>query len=156
VTALARPLVARTEVTIGASVEAVWEVLTTLPSIAEWDDLPDEWEGDRLALGKALVWHRVDGGFTRLTVVAFEPLRRLRLALYGSTWPLPASAYEVGYSYALETREGGTALVIEIGDFAVLPHGEDFLAASREFGEAAARKIKELAEAALRSESVLA
>ncbi len=152
-TTLIRPLVARTAVTIGAAPATVWDVLTTLPSIAEWDDLPDEWDGDRLALGTALVWHRVDGGFTRLTVVAFEPHERLRLALYGSTWSLPPSAYGVGYSYFLEVAAGGTRLGIEIGDFAELPHGEDFHDAARDFAETAARKIKQLAERAARSRS---
>jgi uncharacterized protein YndB with AHSA1/START domain len=146
VTALARPLVARTAVTIAAPAEAVWGVLTTIASIAEWDDLPDEWEGDRLALGSSLVWRRVDGGFTRLTVADFEPERHLRLSLYGSTWPLPPSAYGVGYSYSLEAAGTGTRLGIEIGDFAELSHGEDFQEAARDFADAAALKIKELAE----------
>jgi uncharacterized protein YndB with AHSA1/START domain len=144
-TATAWPLVARESVTIDAPPEAVWEVLTTLRFFAEWDDLPDEWDSDRLALGSELRWNRVDGGYTRLTVVAFVPGERLRLALYGSTWPLPPSAYDVGYAYSLRPAAGGTRLAIEIGDFDALPHGEDFHAAALDFAERAARKIGELA-----------
>jgi uncharacterized protein YndB with AHSA1/START domain len=143
--ATARPLVVRETVTIDAPVAAVWEVLTTLRWIAEWDDLPDEWESDWLALGSELRWNRVDGGCTKLTVVALEPGERLRLALYGSTWPLPPSAYDVGYAYSLAPVAGGTRLDIEIGDFDALPHGEDFHAASLDFAERAGRKIGEIA-----------
>jgi uncharacterized protein YndB with AHSA1/START domain len=145
VTATARSLLVRETVTIDAPPAAVWEVLTSLRWIAEWDDLPDEWDGDRLTFGSELRWNRVDGGCTKLTVVAFVPGERLRFALYGSTWPLPPSAYDVGYAYSLTPVAGGTRLDIEIGDFDALPHGEDFHAASLDFAERAARKIGELA-----------
>jgi uncharacterized protein YndB with AHSA1/START domain len=142
-----QPLVVRTAVAIDAPVAAIWEVLTTLRSFGEWDDLPDEYDGDSLTLGSELRWRRVDGGYTKLTVTAFEPPTRLRLALYGSTWPLPPASYDVGYTYSLADDAGRTWLSIEIGDFAALSHGEDFYEASLGFGKAASRKIKELAEA---------
>ncbi len=141
-----RPLVVKTEVSIDAPASSVWRVLTSLPALGEWDDLPDEYDGDALALGSELLWRRMDGGYTKLTVTAFEPPRRLRLALYGSTWPLPPSAYDVGYTYSLTELGRRTTLVIEIGDFADLAHGEDFYEASLDFGHRASSRIRELAE----------
>jgi uncharacterized protein YndB with AHSA1/START domain len=143
--ATARPLVVREVVTIDAPVAVVWEVLTTVRWISQWDELPDEWDSDHLALGSELRWNRVDGGWTKLTVVEFEPNARLRLALYGSTWPLPPSAYDVGYDYSLARAAGGTRLEIEIGDFEALPHGEDFQAAAIDFASRAADRIRKLA-----------
>jgi len=141
------PLVVRTSVAIEAPPSAVWAVLTTLRFLGEWDDLPDEYSGESLALGSELVWKRVDGGYTRLTVTGFEPRKRLRLSLYGSSWELPPDSYDVAYTYSLADQDRGTLLSIEIGDFAGLPHGRDFYDASLEFGRTASRKIKDLAEA---------
>ncbi len=149
-----RPLVVRTSVSIDAPASAVWAVLTTLRCIGEWDDLPDEYDGDSLTLGSELLWRRLDGGYTRLTVTAFEPYRRLRLALYGSTWSLPPASYDVGYTYSLADHAGATLLSIEIGDFAELYRGEDFYEASLDFGNRASRRIKELAEARRDGDSV--
>ena len=140
------PLVVRTTVAIDAPTSAVWAVLTTLRSIGEWDDLPDEYSGESLALGSELLWKRVDGGYTMLTVTGFEPRKRLRLSLYGSTWELPPASYDVAYTYSLADQDGRTMLSIEIGDFAGLPHGKDFYDASLEFGKTASRGIKDLAE----------
>ena len=142
-----RPLVVRTAVSIDAPASAVWRVLTSVTSLGEWDDLPDHYDGETLVLGSELLWRRVDGGYTKLTVTAFEPERRLRLVLYGSTWPLPPAAYDVGYTYSLTPLGDRTTLAIEIGDFGVLAHGEDFYDASMDFASRAARKIRELAEA---------
>ncbi len=141
------PLIVRTSVAIEAPPSAVWAVLTTLRFLGEWDDLPDEYSGESLALGSELVWKRVDGGYTRLTVTGFEPRKRLRLSLYGSSWELPPDSYDVAYTYSLADQDRGTLLSIEIGDFAGLPHGRDFYDASLEFGRTASRKIKDLAEA---------
>jgi hypothetical protein len=99
-----------------------------------------------LVLGSELLWKRVDGGYTMLTVTGFEPRRRLRLSLYGSSWELPPASYDVAYTYSLADQDGRTLLSIEIGDFAGLPHGKDFYDASWEFGKTASRRIKELAE----------
>ncbi len=140
------PLVVRTSVAIDAPPSTVWAVLTTLRSMGEWDDLPDEYSGESLALGSELRWKRVDGGYTMLTVTGFEPRKRLRLSLYGSSWELPPSSYDVAYTYSLADRDGRTLLSIEIGDFARLPHGRDFYDASLEFGRTASRRIKDLAE----------
>jgi len=140
------PLVVRTSVAIDAPPSAVWAVLTTLRLMGEWDDLPDQYRGESLALGDELLWRRVDGGYTRLTVTGFEPRKRLRLSLYASSWELPPDSYDVAYTYSLADRGGRTLLSIEIGDFAPLPHGQDFHDASLEFGRTASRKIKDLAE----------
>jgi hypothetical protein len=144
---VATPLVVRSTISIEAPAEAVWDVLTGVRFLGEWDDLPDEYASDRLALGSELTWKRVDGGYTRLTVDAFEPLRRMRLALYGSTWPGPPSEYDVGYAYSLAEESGVTTLSLEIGDFAGIPFGLDHYDASLEFASRAARRIKALAEA---------
>lgn len=142
------PLVVRMAISIDAPVSTVWTVLTTLRLLGEWDDLPDEHSGDSLAPGSELIWHRIDGGYTKLTVTSFEPHRSLRLSLYGSSWDLPQASYDVGYTYSLSARDDRTLLSVEIGDFAQLRRGKDFYDASVEFGERASRKIKELAEGA--------
>jgi len=140
------PLVVSTSVAIDAPTSTVWAVLTTLRSMGEWDDLPDEYSGESLALGSELRWKRVDGGYTLLTVTGLEPGKRLRLSLYRSSWELPPASYDVAYTYSLADQDGRTLLSIEIGDFAGLPHGQDFYDASLEFGRTASRKIKDLAE----------
>src|SRR6266496_2072232 len=142
-----QPRVVSTKVAIDAPTSTVWAVLTTLRSMGEWDDLPDEYSGESLALGSELRWKRVDGGYTLLTVTGFEPRKRLRLSLYGSSWELPPASYDVAYTYSLADEDGRTLLAIEIGDFAGLPHGQDFYDASLEFARTASRKIKDLAEA---------
>ena len=140
------PLIASARVAIRAPIARVWATLTSLRCIGQWDDLPDEYAGDFLAHGSEMVWKRIDGGHTKLTVTVFEPGKRLRLSLHASHWPLPPAAYDVRYTYDLAESEGRTLLHVEIGDFAALPHGREFYDASREFADRAARKIRELAE----------
>src|SRR5262245_14369205 len=127
------PLVVRTAISLDAPASRVWRVLTDVRSFGQWDDLPDEYVGDSIELGSELVWIRMDVGYTKLTVTVFEPCARLKLARYGSTWPLPPDCYDVGYTYALAEHGGRAALSMEIGDFAAIPHGRDFYEASVDF-----------------------
>jgi uncharacterized protein YndB with AHSA1/START domain len=141
------PLVARTAVSIDAPASRVWSVLTDARLFGRWDEAPDARNGDSLELGSGLLWMRMDGEYTKLTVTVFEPPSRLKLALYGSTWPLPPDAYDVGYTYSVAERFGRAALSIEIGDFAEILHSQDYYDAAVEFAARAAWKIKKLAEA---------
>jgi len=77
------PLVVRGTVSIDAPPARVWPVLTSLRSLAKWDDLPDRYSGESLELGGELVWDRIDGGYTRLTVTVCDPERRHDLATLG-------------------------------------------------------------------------
>ena len=140
------PLVVRATVFIDALPGRVWAVLTGLRSLADWDDLPDRYAGESLKLGSELVWNRIDGGYTKLTVTTCDQERRLRLSLYASHWEHPPAAYDIAYTYSLAASEGVTRLFIEIGDFSVLPRGQAFFDASREFADRAGAKIKALAE----------
>jgi len=140
------PLVVKATVFINALPGRVWAVLTDLRSLADWDDLPDRYSEESLKHGSELVWNRIDGGYTRLTVTTCDQERRLRLSLYASHWEHPPAAYDIAYTYSLAAREGGTLLVIEIGDFSVLRRGQAFFDASREFADRAGAKIKALAE----------
>jgi uncharacterized protein YndB with AHSA1/START domain len=124
----------------------VWAILTGLRSLADWDDLPDRYAGESLQHGSELVWNRIDGGYTKLTVTTCDQERRLRLSLYASHWEHPPAAYDIAYTYSLAAGEGGTLLFIEIGDFSVLRRGQAFFEASREFADRAGAKIKALAE----------
>ncbi len=82
-----------------------------------------------------------------MTITAFEPAQRLRMALYGATWEQPPSAYDIAYTFTLTAEDDGTLLTITVGDFAPLTNGQEYYDASVEFASDAGQKIKQLAVA---------
>jgi uncharacterized protein YndB with AHSA1/START domain len=139
---MAQDLTVRKEIRIEAPVSKVWEVLIAPKYIRQWDDLPQDFEDYYLEHGRTIDW----SGMTRLTVTACEPNELLIFSLYVSKWELPPSSYDIGYRYYLFSEGDGTLLRIEIGDFSVLPDGNDYYGSSIEFAETALEKIKNLSE----------
>lgn len=139
------PLLVEAQLQIPAPPARVWQVLTTPHYIRQWDDLPDGYGEEPLALGSTISWE----GHATLTVTIFEPPHHLRMALYVATWEQPPSAYDIAYTYKLTEQDGGTQLTITVGDFAPLATGQAYYDASVEFASAAEQKIKELAVGAV-------
>ncbi|TVX93818.1 SRPBCC domain-containing protein [Paenibacillus agilis] len=137
-----KQLIVHNEVSIDAPASAIWEVLVNPQFIKQWDDLPEDFGSAHLTLGGVIDW----AGYSRLTVVDFEPEQRLRFALYVPKWPHPAEHYNIGYTYTLSRQGDHILLTSEIGDFAAIPNGESYYEESVKFGNQSVQKIKQLAE----------
>lgn len=134
-------LYAQHTVEISAPPPRVWDVLTLARYIREWDDVPAEYTADSIALGAELTW----AGHATLTYTVFEPPARLYASLRVAKWTR-APAGPVGYEYVITPIPGGSRLDLRVGDFAYVPEGAEFRAASDEFVLTAAAAIKRLAE----------
>jgi uncharacterized protein YndB with AHSA1/START domain len=140
-------LITKSHAKIDAGLEKVWEVLTTPKLIRQWDDLPEDFDdGHLLKEGTEIIWTHPDGSFTKLTVTDAVEKKFLKLNLYGSKWQMPEKAYDVAYIYTMSELDKKTKLEIEIGDFSILPNGQDYFNASDEFAKVSIEKIKALAE----------
>ena len=126
---------------IAAPPERVWDVLTLTRYIRQWDDVPADFSGDRVAAEVALTWP----GHATLTYTAFEPPTRLYASLHVAKWARPPEG-PVGYEYVITPIATGSRLALRVGDFAHVPDGAAFREASDEFVRAAAAAIKRLAE----------
>jgi len=143
---MANKYVVEKKININASVNKLWEVLTTADYIRQWDDLPAAFTEKQLHHGSTIAWE-MEERTTKLTVISFEPFKELKLALYVSRWPAPESTYNIVYHYELNPNGGVTTLTIRIGDFAALgPMAQDYYDASVEFADTGGDKIKQLAE----------
>lgn len=135
-------LITKRTIPIRADALRVWEVLTKTEFIAQWDDVPEGFKESYIREGSELLWD----GTARLTVTEFESAKRLKMNLYTFSWELPPETYDIAYKYSLHTQSDLVELIIEVGDFSVLPNGSAFYEASLKFVETAGNKIKELAE----------
>lgn len=126
---------------IAAPPQRVWDILTQTRYIREWDDVPAEFTGDRIAAGVALTWP----GHATLTYTVVEPPRRLYARLDVAKWTRPPEG-SVGYEYIITPISGGVRLDLRVGDFAHVANGAELREASDEFVVAAAAAIKRLAE----------
>ncbi len=135
-------LIVKNSVKILAPASRVWKVLTIPEYIRQWDNLPDDFGDAPLNMLSKIEWP----GTTSLTVTEFEPNQLLKLTLYSENWELPASNYDIAYSYRIVEEEDHVRLEIEIGDFAILSNGKDYFGNSVEFAASAMEKIKELVE----------
>jgi uncharacterized protein YndB with AHSA1/START domain len=135
-------LVAKNKISIEAPLSKVWEVLVAPKYIRQWDDLPQDFEDFYLDVGRTIVWP----GSSRMTVTVCEPYQRLVFSLYAEKWEGPPADYDIAYRFSLSETDTGTALSLEIGDFAVLADGESYYESSVEFAADALDKIKSLAE----------
>ncbi len=141
-------LIVKGHTNIDASAGKIWEVLTKPKFIRQWDELPDDFsDNDKLKEGTEIIWHHPDGSFTKLTVSDAVEQKFLKLNLFGSKWQMPERSYDVAYIYTITDHEQKTRLEIEIGDFSILPNGQEYFNASVEFAHTAIQKIKDLAEA---------
>jgi uncharacterized protein YndB with AHSA1/START domain len=137
-----QPLVVKYEIVIEAPVSKVWEVLVAPKYIRQWDELPYDFEDYYLEYGRTIEW----SGISKICVTICEPNEVLKMSLYVSKWEQPPAAYDIAYTYRLAHDGVVTTLSIEVGDFSVLPDGEDYYNASVEFGVTALGKIKNLSE----------
>jgi len=127
---------------INAPVSKVWEILIAPKYIRQWDELPQDFEDYYLEKGRTIEW----SGSSKLTVTDCEPHQLLRLSLYALKWELPPSNYDIAYAYSLQEIDGVCVLNVEIGDFSILPDGENYCVKAQEFAEKALQKIKNLSE----------
>lgn len=135
-------LVVKDRVLIEAPLSKVWEVLIAPKYIRQWDDLPQGFDEFYLEKGRVIEW----SGVSRLTVTEAEPHEKLRLSLYAYKWEKPAAEYDIAYTYTLSPAGTSTVLELEIGDFGLLPNGQELFDTSAEFAREALPKIKNLAE----------
>ena len=80
------------------------------------------------------------------TIIKADVEKELEIALHSSTWDVQINVGDIAYRYRLEDRKEQTLLNIEIGDFSLLPNGQDYYDASVNFAKEAKEKIKQLAE----------
>ncbi len=133
----AAPLVAKTSHTVAAPARAVWAALTTPAMMQRWMLVPASVVPDApLAPGSRIEW-RDDAGEPYLvgTVTVCEPARRLTVDLQDRSWPRPARAGEVTWSFDLTEADGVTRLDYRLGDLAIDPEAQEWLAAYREADE---------------------
>lgn len=136
------PLTAAYTIDIDASALDIWNVLTKTRYIEQWDDVPETFQDEALALGAVLEWP----GFARLTVTRFEPASYLKLAYHHPGWP--AGVAGIDYQYQIDCQAAASRLAIRVGDWAKAPdgNGDDHHAASVEFVRTACLKIKAIVE----------
>jgi uncharacterized protein YndB with AHSA1/START domain len=139
---MSQSLIVTSQIRIDAPVSKVWEVLVAPKYIRQWDDLPQDFDDYYLDTGRVISWP----GFSKMTVKVCEPYEKLVLDLYSEKWEQPPAAYDIAYTYDLISNEGVTTLTLQIGDFGILPDGENYYQASEEFASIALEKIKSLAE----------
>lgn len=138
------PYIASSSIIVNTTPAKIWEVLTKTSYIKLWDDVPDEFEQEEIAMDSQLVWDMEDGKYTKLTVIDFEPHRFLQMSLNISTWPQNLAPQDISYSYLI-TQQGDTStLSISVGDFALLPKGKIYYEATADFLESTIQKIKNL------------
>lgn len=139
-------LIAEKSIQINALASKVWEVLVSPRFIRQWDEVPEGYGDAPLNMGSEMVWESEGGKTVRLTVIEYKPLELLQMSLFVSTWAVIPAPGDITYTYQLTEQDGGTRLSIKVGDFAVLPDGQEYYEASLEFADSATRRIKELAE----------
>ncbi|TGL65486.1 hypothetical protein [Leptospira jelokensis] len=129
------------QISINASVQKVWEILTNPKFIKEWDDIPENYTEGSLRLNSVIEWE----GHAKMVVTEFEELKTLKLKLFLPKLKLNPSEYDVSYCYTI-IYDAGVVLKFEIGDFSSLPNSNDYYESTIEWLNTAKIKIKELAE----------
>ncbi|WP_162425730.1 SRPBCC family protein [Pontibacter pudoricolor] len=134
--------IVKDQVTIQASAEKVWEVLTNPAYMRQWEEMPENFGDDHLQQGSIIHYE----GFSTLTVTTFEVNRQLNLDVYLPNIDLDPGAYTIAYHFILIPDNGQTTLDFEIGDFASVPNAQQYYDMSVQFAETSLQKIKTLAE----------
>lgn len=133
------PLLVKTSHAVAAPARTVWAALTTPALMQRWMLVPASVVPDApLALGSRIEW-RDDAGEPYLagTVTVCEPERRLTVELQDRSWPRPAHAGEVTWSFELTEAAGATRIEYRLGDLAIDSEAQDWLAAYRQANEPA-------------------
>lgn len=98
------------------------------------DILPDA----PLELGSRIQWRDAeDAPYLLGTVTRSVPLRHLRVELQDRSWPRPAAPGEVGWEFALTQHRDGVRLDYRLGDLAIDPDADRWIAAYRTADEPA-------------------
>ncbi len=137
---MSKPFVVNEEINIHASLAKVWDVLIKPAYVKEWDELPEGYPEEDMRVGSEVLWELPNGEHSKTTVIAAEKEKELKIALYVSNWSVFPERGEVAYTYKLEKAAEGTKLSIAIGDFSLLPDGENYYEASLEFANEAKQK----------------
>jgi uncharacterized protein YndB with AHSA1/START domain len=140
------PLTVENSVEINAPAAKVWEVLVQPGFIRQWDEVPEVYGDDPLNMGSEMTWESEGGKTVKLVVIEYEPLELLQLSLSNSSWTVHPRPGDITYTYTLTETDGSTQLLMQVGDFSILPDGQDYYDASLEFVNEAGMKIKQLAE----------
>lgn len=133
------PLVVKTSHTVAAPARAVWAALTTPFLMQRWMLVPASVVPEApLAPGSRIEW-RDDAGEPYLagTVTVCDPERRLTVELQDRSWPRPARAGEVTWSFELTETAGTTRIDYRLGDLALDPEGQEWFVAYAEANEPA-------------------
>lgn len=143
---MTKTLTVKDEIFIKAAPAKVWKVLVSPKYVAEWDELPENYPPEDMMLGSEVVWEHPNGEKTITTVIKAIEEKELIIALFSSNWEDPPEEGDVAYHYKIEKQEQGTLLKIEIGDFTLIKHGQDYYDASVDFASTSKEIIKQLAE----------
>lgn len=139
-------------VEIHASVQRVWDILTSPVLTVEWASeftrggpklhLESDW-----TVGSRVTWKdkrgrvMVDGNVT-----AAVPQSLLRYTVFDVEGPKPAIDPEDGIEFKLTERDGNTVLWVAQGDFSKMPDGAKYRDLSADIWERALARIKRMAE----------
>ena len=139
-------LTVKDEVLIEAPPSKVWEVLVKPKFVSKWDELPENYPEEDMALGSKVIWELPNGGQSITTIIKADQNKELIIALNVTNREIQPKEGDVAYRYLLEERGSDTLLKIEIGDFSLIKNGQMYYDASVEFASNSKNVIKELAE----------
>lgn len=143
---MTKKLVVKDEILIEAVPEKVWEVIVNPKYVAQWDELPEDYPDEKMGIGSKVVWEHPKGGETVTKIIKADEGKELVIALNSTNWDVKIDEGDIAYTYRLEDQDGKTLLKIEIGDFALLPNGQDYYDGSVQFAAESKKVIKVLAE----------
>lgn len=140
-----RDYIVQHDVKINASISTVWRLLTHYRFIKEWDELPDSVDHNKsMNEGDVLIWDLPNGQSSQIEVKKLVKEEMICQKLYVSSWPLARPFYNINYVYSIMAHGKDTALKIEIGDFGVLPNGQDYYNNSIIYAQNMSDKIQKL------------
>lgn len=139
-------LLLRKSITIQTPVQRVWQVLTQLPYLAQWQYIPASTIDDTdLHAGSVMQWRdENDDIYLEGMVTTFEPHKMLVMDLRDTRWEQPLEPGAVSQTFALEEKNGATTLDFTFGDFNKDPDGQAWYEAFRDNTEL--ENIKKRAE----------
>ncbi|GIO22792.1 hypothetical protein [Oceanobacillus sp. J11TS1] len=70
-------LIVKEEITINASSENVWDVLTLPKYVAQWDELPEDYPEEPMTVGSQVVWDLPNGEQSITTIIKAEKKKNL-------------------------------------------------------------------------------
>ena len=139
-------LIVKDEIIIHASAAKVWDVLVSPNYVKQWDELPEDFPEEKMSVGSEVVWNLPNGEVSKTTLIEADRERKLVISLYVSNWGIKPNPEDVAYTYVMMEQDEGIKLLINIGDFSLIPNGRDYYEASVEFAGESMQKIKRLAE----------